>query len=143
MLDTLIKPCCRALLELMFTQLRYGGNRSEDEVQRYREEATDTLLAGCYSLLGVEYTRTCWTALERAATATPANTDAVEAAVYLLGSVSEQVGEDTPDNILIKVALLYSQCAPDAFILRRTLLWFIGTCPPPSDSSDVTFSCIC
>ena len=125
LLETLIRPCCRALLELMFTQVRFNNGCSEEDVQRYRDEAMDTLLAGCYSLLGAEYTRTCWNALQRAAVAQPVSQEAVEAAVFLLGAVNEQLSEDT-DNILLKVALLYGQCSPEAVQLRRTLLWFIG-----------------
>jgi hypothetical protein len=109
----------------MFTQVRFNNGHSEEDVQRYRDEAMDTLLAGCYSLLGAEYTRTCWNALQRAAVAQPVSQEAVEAAVFLLGAVNEQLSEDT-DNILLKVALLYGQCSPEAVQLRRTLLWFIG-----------------
>lgn len=126
MIDTLLKPCCHALIELMFSQVRHGQGHSEEEVQRYRDEAMDTLLAGCYSLLGDQYILSCWTALHRAASAQPPSEEAVEAAVFLIGAVNEQLTADV-DHILLKVACLYGQCSPEAVQLRKTLLWFIGT----------------
>lgn len=110
----------------MFSQVRFGSGHSDDEVQRYREDAQFSLLPGSYSLLGAEYLRTCWNALHRAAVSQPPSQELVEASVFLLGAVHEQLAEDV-DNILLKVAMLYGQCSPQAVQLRRTLLWFIGT----------------